>query len=32
MLHDILILLIGCVIFVAPTMIMDALDPRNKRK
>jgi hypothetical protein len=32
MLHDILIIILGIVIFVASYWLMDAFDPRNKRK
>ena len=32
MLHDILIILLGAAVFIAPLAILDAIDPRNKRK
>lgn len=32
MLHDILMILLCIIIFVAPMVIADQLDPRNKRK
>jgi hypothetical protein len=32
MLHDILIIILGAAIFVAPMMLADAFDARNRRK
>lgn len=32
MIREILIILLGCAVFVAPMVIADMLDPRNKRK
>lgn len=32
MIHDLLIILLGIVIFVAPMVLADAFDARNKRK
>jgi hypothetical protein len=31
MIHDILIILLGCIIFVAPFVISDQLGARNKK-
>lgn len=32
MIHDILIIILGAAVFVAPLAVLDMLDARNKRK